>query len=461
MGCSTPGFLSESESKLGIGRTAYLGTALSAYHTALLEPAGLALRFPGYVIGVEKIQSDAGRERTVTHVVRYQAPGSGADGHSPRPCVLMARLQPSPMEKSHLTALDDPSDMGLYDVCPDWNDTAYSAEMMRRVLEQDMRVGNYTHVFLIVMGWNTQQEKAIRNYNAIVTNLAVEVQNRTTKGQRFKPLVIGVSWPSQWDLDSEWSFIPAAVVRSASFFTKKEQAEEIGQKILIPLIEQAILPARARAGKQTQTALVMIGHSFGARAMVAGLQEPHTPPAVPEEAFQEGDRLVLLQGAVQLHEMFEPGEGATKRALVPRLQNTPLRVVMTASVHDTAVHAAFWGWYTGDEQTYRAACGERDADGTVAPTPAYFRSLDLSGFGCQHAIRPGAWGLGLCQTTFPPGPPHEPSRPMNGARIRYWNASWMINCASHLSGGGAHSDIYRREFARFLLQEIGFPSGPP
>jgi hypothetical protein len=156
MGCSTPGFLSESESKLGIGRTAYLGTALSAYHTALLEPAGLALRFPGYVIGVEKIQSDAGRERTVTHVVRYQAPGSGADGHSPRPCVLMARLQPSPMEKSHLTALDDPSDMGLYDVCPDWNDTAYSAEMMRRVLEQDMRVGNYTHVFLIVMGWNTQ-----------------------------------------------------------------------------------------------------------------------------------------------------------------------------------------------------------------------------------------------------------------------------------------------------------------
>lgn len=457
-GCGTTGFLAESESKLGVGRSATLGTALSAYHTTLLEPAGLAMRFPGYVLGVEKIQTDTGRERTVTHIVRYPTPGSGAGGHFPRPCVLMSKIQPTPSEKARLAALDDPRDWGLYDVCDDWSDAVSSTATMRQALERDLRAGDYTHVFLIVMGWNTQQEKAIRNYNAILTNLVVEADRPPIKGQRFKPLVIGVSWPSQWDLDSEWSIIPAALVRGASFFTKKEQAEEIGKNILVPLIDEVILPARAGAGRTDTTSVVMIGHSFGARAMVASLQAPDQSSREPRVDFQDRDRLVLLQGAVQFHEMFEPEGTGPVRPLAPRLRNSPLRVVMSASAYDSAVSTAIWGWYLGDEQTFQAVCG---GSGKAEPIPAYFRDLDLSAFGCQHAVRPGAWGLNLCQEAPPPADPPALARPMDGARIRYWNASWMINCPSHLSGGGAHSDIYRREFARFLLREIGFQDRTP
>jgi hypothetical protein len=47
--------------------------------------------------------------------------------------------------------------------------------------------------------------------------------------------------------------------------------------------------------------------------------------------------------------------------------------------------------------------------------------------------------------------------PLAGKTIRYFDASDLINCNAPFTGGGAHSDIYRRETARFILDEILSP----
>jgi hypothetical protein len=47
----------------------------------------------------------------------------------------------------------------------------------------------------------------------------------------------------------------------------------------------------------------------------------------------------------------------------------------------------------------------------------------------------------------------EPGQP-SAHPLRYVDASAMINCPAPASGGGAHGDIYRRETARFILDEI-------
>ena len=49
-----------------------------------------------------------------------------------------------------------------------------------------------------------------------------------------------------------------------------------------------------------------------------------------------------------------------------------------------------------------------------------------------------------------PGPPV----PMAGERVRYLDATHVVNCTPPSSAGGSHSDIYRRETARFILDEL-------
>jgi len=60
----------------------------------------------------------------------------------------------------------------------------------------------YTHVLVVVLGWNTVQEEAVRNMNSIALNLS-NVRNENSQKARangdessidpFRPLVIGLT----------------------------------------------------------------------------------------------------------------------------------------------------------------------------------------------------------------------------------------------------------------------------
>jgi hypothetical protein len=188
----------------------------------------------------------------------------------------------------------------------------------------------------------------------------------------------------------------------------------------------------------------MIGHSFGARALVTALtRAPGGKPALPPPGtpgFTPEDRVILLQGAFEFAYLFGP-DGA----LAPTLGKGAPRVTMTASAGDSAVSAALWGWYAGDIRTFDQVCRvNRERWDRLG--------VEVARIGCGAAVRgrPDPYGLDLCAAASP----HPVLRPLDGSPVRYLNASSMINCQPPLSGGGAHSDVFRRETADFLLDEM-------
>src|SRR4051794_2786461 len=322
--CEPHQYLEEAESRFGVGSTWY-GSDLRIYHAALLSPKGLGLRVPGYVVGVENLhpanvgflsasdpQRLVGEHHVITHIVRYNL----ADGAAPRQprasCVLYTLLDRSEPD-------GDPG-RRLFDHCADHLETAPGSlgtasqtqgdaiarlrESLVDALERAPAAAAYSHIMVMIMGWNTDQERALRNFNSLIGNLADEAAALGIRD--FRPLVIGVTWPSQWQL-GEWSIVPGPIVRGVSFPFKRRDANDTGKYVLRDVIVHAVLAARqdvaARVGRTGGPRLVMIGHSFGARAIVKALASSE----VAKEPFRPEDRAVLLEGAFEFKDLYEKG----------------------------------------------------------------------------------------------------------------------------------------------------------
>ena len=294
----------------------------------------------------------------------------------------------------------------------------------------------------MVMGWNTDQERALRNFDSLTGNLAAEAESRRAA---FHPLVIGVTWPSQWQL-GEWSVVPDIVVRGVSFPFKRRDANDTGVHVVRDLVLEGVLPAReAAAGQGGSEAppLVMIGHSFGARALVRALATQRAGEAM----FRPEDRLVLFEGAFEFKDLYQKGGGGP---LAEAFALGRPRVTMTASRHDSAVAAAVWGQYTGDIDTFDKVCrGQLGRRWTASQIP---KDLDSIGCGEIGPTTSNGYGLDVCTPTSDDAV--RPVRELHGKPIRYMDASRLVNCEAPFSSGGAHSDIFRRETAAFLWDEI-------
>lgn len=243
-GCSTPsGLLEDSEAYFDIGTLAFVHTNLRVYHSALLDPAGVHLDNDGYVIGVEKVDThdDKPGPRRVTHVIEYGgiAPNGTTGADAPAPCIIFSLLnsrrgagfvEPMAYCKSADSEGCKSADGGGEYL------SYFAASLQRRLCEQRLRREPFTHIFVIVMGWNTDQEAAVKNYNEITNNL--RAASRAERGKRFRPLVIGISWPSQWAL-GDWSILPVNAVKGASFWVKKDQADQVGRFILSEIIAKS------------------------------------------------------------------------------------------------------------------------------------------------------------------------------------------------------------------------------
>jgi hypothetical protein len=490
-----PAYLDQPEETLGL-REAWYGTDHRVFHAALLYPFGLGLRTSGYIVGIEKgdqgkvggvryhpdllaadsadetLRFKAIRDRletdrkahVITHIIRSEAQIDAAGPARVGQCVLYTALD-RPEGAPHR---DDAAGR-LFDRCgqhpvpvPAPGD-AFAASWtaiasLRDALTQDLESSqsSYTDILVVVMGWNTAQVEALQNFNGLVGHLLDEAADQR---KDFRPLVVGVTWPSLWAL-SDWSVVPTAVVRLLSFHNKADDAEEIGATWLRNVITYAVLPARAaaRAAMQERTGtkaarVVLVGHSFGARALVAALtQRPQleAPAGMAARPLERGDPVLLLEGAFEIDRLFDRDAGGSPPPALlapqqPFSAGDPV-LTLTASEYDTAVSSAIWGWYAGDADTYDRVCmGARDHEP--------WRGLDLSSFGCGLARNTGAatpYGLDLCQTSQRQGTAVD----LAGKRVAYFDASHMIDCNAPFTGGGAHSDIYRRETARFLLDRI-------
>jgi hypothetical protein len=394
------------------------GTTTLLFHSSLYYPREISLRFDGYIVGIEKsprdaissqgdvkvvsipnagLSEDEARHKIndskllyVSHIIETKSERGGIDNCS----IYNAYSQVEHPDVEQLTPPCDPTDKSRrISAKLAYNSSWGALDRLRSSIKERLRNGKYTDLIVVTMGWNTVQEEAVRNFNSVVSNLKVAA------GDSFSPLVIGVTWPSQWE--SNW-FEP--IYQLFSFPAKAADADELGLAWLGVLLHRTI------PGIQPKVRVTVIGHSFGSRASSVAAC---IGPAIYEDngpvELAPIDNLINLQGAFMSTRFF----GKKDRGMhYPNSCSNVANIVLTSSKHDHAMNSAFWGVYAGDERSYAEHCSP-DAH-----------------INCFRADSHG-------------GIPYARRTP--GSNITYVDADAVIFENAFLSGGGAHSDIYRRE----------------
>jgi hypothetical protein len=487
-GCGPDAFLHSAEKQLGVETTWY-DSDLRIWHSALFKPRGEGLRSPGYLLGIEKVHPeatiplqlngtplprDAGFD--ITHVVRYDGGAAGTlPGRASASCVLYTMIDTEPHAVGS-GAADRESARHVFDLCPNASlarvsgaggssgaQTSLTPNAFTALdvdLAQSLRAGDFTDIIVMVMGWNTDEEAALNNFSALAGHLTDEAQRQRLD---FRPLVVGVSWPSEWQLD-DWSVVPDAVVRGLSFPFKAAEADEVGAHVISYVVEEILT---IRQAQPNSPRIVLLGHSFGARALVNAVKA--IDPAAPAQ-FTTSDRMILFEGAFEIYTLFTDAADHFRDdagTLDEHFGRGKPRLTLTSSYYDSAVSAAIWGRYAGDVATFNDVCRENSR----VWTPFLRHPLTLSQIGCAFPGKDddkGPYGLRNCgpktlrdyaptlpnRALYEESPPGGPADAKKSKPVRYFDASYMINCNEPFTGGGAHSDIFRDETARFLLNEI-------
>nr|WP_256731899.1 alpha/beta hydrolase [Pseudomonas tolaasii] len=473
------------------------------FHSMLYFPSGTALHFPGYVVALEKspqqiiggpkfndkarfVHPEAAyfkgeedtRYNTAHHIEQFQTSDSKAMfvSHILQNGVLQDNsIKGDPyLAKTHCFVYNAYATDALagirkdYDLkkINDWHacqtsrnlevtnpaltdlygESAKALDALERNLAQDLRSARYTHVLIVVMGWNTAQDEAIRNINDITGNMmaaaqeaqAARLDDQATRpkplniaNSPFRPLVIGVTWPSFWS-NSFTNFF--------SYSNKANDADELGLSWLNKLINETVPDALDASGSKAK--VIAIGHSFGARAMTRALFS--SPALKPSQTtpVSRVDLAVGLQGAVSINRFVvgEGIEGAPYRDF-GKLSNT--HIALTASAYDGAAGARWVFWYdpSGALSSWKLACN--------APDPAMAATFDCLKASDTSATPGGGFSLCSADGKDCSVPPTDSSK------ISYIDTSEGITqFNSPGSGGGAHSDIYRLPMGRLLWRLV-------
>jgi hypothetical protein len=257
------------------------------------------------------------------------------------------------------------------------------------------------------MGWNTAQEKAIRNLNSIFGNILI------SQGNGFKPLYIAVTWPSEWN------------VPMVSLMNKANDADEIGFVWANALINKHLSSLRARSSAKTWPPfkIVAIGHSLGARLMTrAAFSGAALNPPVD---LQEGLDLVIgLQGAFSMNRFLSERKEGREGAPYANYKKLRGRVALTWSENDNATPIAnliTGANYAGAEEGY-----ERAFDAEYRHHFAFYTASEKGEL------------------------PLDEDASNQEKRVIYINANSLIKYEVLGTGGKAHSDIYNAYMGRML-----------
>ena len=418
---SIPTRLAPVEKELKTG-----GSTTSQFHSILYYPSELSLKYDGYIIGVEKSPLDSvtvygdvhikpildsglssnkasnkildSKILYVSHIIKnYGEQGSTNNceiynAYKIKETPVMQLAQPCPIEITNTPATRTAI----------FKNSWLAMDNLKQSLSKRVQKKTYSHIVVIVMGWNTVQEESARNFNSIATNLA------RASGPNFNPLIIGVTWPSQWN--SAWV---EPIFRLFSFPAKAADADELGLTWLGVLLNETIPDAN------TNLPVVVIGHSFGSRASsVAACVGPVIYDSNPNRQRAKIDTLINLQGAFRSKRLFNQEDDAGFH--YPNQCSNVSNVVLTASTYDQAVNKSFWGLYAGEEKSFLKNCPNTTS----------------SKIKCAKVNEHGQI------TPVPNG--------ISNSNITYIEASDLIKENAYQTGGGAHSDIYRPEHGVFM-----------
>ena len=416
------------------------------FHIAAVYGFEQALKFPGMLVGIDKTHANAVHDKaegslkldpdrpawidkelvkpknklTFISLVAHTVPGNDIYAKpAPVDTIFNAYSQDAP-KKVKSSGGKSASECG-YATYEDFDhETGWRAIAgIRDTLKADLDAGHYTHVFVIVMGWNTQQAESIQNFNSIVGSLVAKAPDKN-----FRPYVIGVTWPSEWD--NAW--IAQRAIQPTSLVTKGQDATEIGAGWLGAVFDHAVLPTMYRREEK----LIVIGHSYGARATSYAVCKGSALRA----PFKDGpratvDTLIGLEGAYSIGAYDKEGSLETNikyEVDCPRAD----RLIFTSSIHDTAADAA------GIIDRFEFA-GAHATYEDVRNNPRFG--------GRDHGFVVSAWQATDSHGSIKlaDGPNSHPD-----GYFCFVDASQVIFYNAPNSGAGAHSDIYRPETANML-----------
>lgn len=405
------------------------GSITSLFHSTLYYPQEIGLRFDGFIVGIEKSPrmritkdgnvlvhpiADAGLPKAadsakkindgkllfVSHILRNAAvPGATSN------CALYNAYDVAvgTVATRQLVDYCDGTEILLTKPEEAFQNSWKALDKLKSSISSAVESGKYTHVLIVTMGWNTEQVEAVRNMNSIAGNF---VHSSKVKAN---PLVIGVTWPSMWI--SKWV---DPVIKVASFPSKAEDADEVALTWLGVLLHDTV-PAALR---RSQIPVIAVGHSFGGRATVtAACVGPIISPSTMPLPRGRIDTAIIFQGAFMSEQLF---------ASTPEKFHYPLgcpnvgKLALTSSVADKANNIPFWGTYSGDDRTFKKHCAS-------SPNADRVSCAWAGADGQLPTVKPGHF-----------------------RNIMFINADSLINEHAYGTGGGAHSDIFRREHGTLI-----------
>ncbi|GJL54305.1 MAG: hypothetical protein NPIRA02_14370 [Nitrospirales bacterium] len=402
------------------------------FHSALYYPSEISLNFPGYIIGIEK--SPKGLISTDRDVNTVVIPNAGkrigkhiarigeddkllyishilenfGDQHGLKSCVHYNAYYRAdnphtyiPFCQPHEAREVDPKKAYV----GSWN----ALDVLKQDIHNKIQDYPYTHIVVGMMGWNTNQEEAVRNFNSVAKNVRLAAD--AAGAEDFKPMFIGITWPSKWAAD--WI---TPIITLFSYGNKADDADEIGFGWLGVLLHDTLreLPK--------DIPVVVLGHSFGARVSSMGVCMGPAIVKKPGDALLPRNTiplLISLQGAYSMNRYYE--DKGREGIFYPESCKNAQHIVLSASKYDEAMDNKSYVPFVGNDTTYDTYCGKNEE----------------ADFDCVKASSDG-------NVTLPASRKHK----------TYINADDLIKYNAYGSGGLAHSDIYRKEMGVLLWKVI-------
>lgn len=326
-------------------------------NNALGRGQNLNLIFDGYIIGIEKYKRE---------YIGNPEPGDPSRFKklpNPDRNILVSEQNkkfskvtndPKPMLVTHITSYfpDRSYIYNAYSNCLEGEknyEKGYAGlaglqqDLQERILYAKDQDTPYSHIFIMNMGWNNDQFVSILRYNRIIDNL---VKIAEARGDiTFRPLVIGITWPSVW-FSIEDSWLKKKVIgHLGSYTNKSNDADEIGYTIINWLINHQLPTIRETVKLENFPKVIAIGHSMGARILSRAIFSRDHLKAPFANRTDSVDMFIALQGAFSAKRFVkdDSGEGAPYRDYA----SLSTRIILTSSENDKANSFAFWSKHAG------------------------------------------------------------------------------------------------------------------
>ncbi len=208
---------------------------------------------------------------------------------------------------------------------------AFRQDLTQKIKAAQQAGDPYTHLFVMSMGWSNDQHESIWRYNRIIESVETTARNDKDFDGEFKPLVIGLTWPSVWL--SKLGELGRKIGHFSSLMNKANDADEIGYTVGNMLINFTIPSVLSEVDPDREMAVIAVGHSFGARVISRAIFSRNHLAEAYRRNEPVVDLFIGLQSAFSLNRFLDKGTEGAPYLLHGEM---PMAFVMTTSQHDGA-----------------------------------------------------------------------------------------------------------------------------